>query len=562
VDESNKSVDVPQASDTEIAFWRSISNNNDPNELELYLQQFPDGAYAKLAKIKLAKSRDSKSSNNNEIGGGQQARQAKEERAGLEADRNAAQKEREAETRALAELEQQKAKVEAELAEREADYHRRVAEIDALRKEEAKSVAEVRAREKTEFEARLAKQEADLQAQLERQKEALTKNEEELKKKEAAATYLAEEIRKKRGSLFVPVAIVLIVVIFGMGGFYFFRPSPAPDQDELIKMLGEATKANQDLMQAREKEQVLERRVVAARAAEAEAKALGDVVRQKQLAEESRKQEAELAKQVEEVKKREAEEKKLAEAQAKKKAELQNLVKQSDADKKAEAEKTTAERVVAEKAAKDRATADRALAERAEADKAALEKGLAEKEDRRKADEQAKRAEEEAKTRRSEQENATRIADQRALEFKKAESRRKEELDSKNEAESKERAAASAKRSGRQSWEYRYLVTNVNRIGLEIFGTINTAYLLVEYGSGRPSVRLELLHPLYCYRGELNASIVETNVSTVITVPSQARDCEESRFVLKKDGSGGQREIRQGSSWIWDGEDHGLATKK
>ena len=57
MEESNKVVGTLQASETELVFWRSISNNNDPNEIELYLEEFPDGAYAKLARIKLAKIR-------------------------------------------------------------------------------------------------------------------------------------------------------------------------------------------------------------------------------------------------------------------------------------------------------------------------------------------------------------------------------------------------------------------------------------------------------------------------------------------------------------------------
>jgi serine/threonine-protein kinase len=44
-----------KANEAEIGFWRSIQDSDDPAELELYLDQFPDGIYAKLAGHKIAK---------------------------------------------------------------------------------------------------------------------------------------------------------------------------------------------------------------------------------------------------------------------------------------------------------------------------------------------------------------------------------------------------------------------------------------------------------------------------------------------------------------------------
>ena len=378
MEESNKVEGTLQASETEIVFWRSISNNNDPNEIELYLEEFPDGAYAKLARIKLAKIRglESDEVNKNRL---QRASQAQKERADLEAERDATLKGQESESNATEELEERKSKLEAELVEREQVYRRRIAEIDARREEESKVFAEVKAREKAKLESRLAKQEADLQLQLGMQKEELKKRKEAFGRKAAEAALLAIEIRKKRGSPLVPIGIVLFVMTLGLGGFYSFRPAPEPDQSELMKMLEEMKNSNHEVMLAREKEQILRKNVELARVAETEAKASGDFARQKQLAEESRKQEAELAKQVEEVKKREFEEKKLAEAQAKKKAELDNLAKQSDADKKSASERAVAEKSLADKVAADRVAMERATAEKVAAERAAIEKSAADK---------------------------------------------------------------------------------------------------------------------------------------------------------------------------------------
>jgi len=43
-----------KASDTDLEFWRSIQNRDDLEELELYVEQFPSGAYTHLARLKIA----------------------------------------------------------------------------------------------------------------------------------------------------------------------------------------------------------------------------------------------------------------------------------------------------------------------------------------------------------------------------------------------------------------------------------------------------------------------------------------------------------------------------
>ena len=40
--------------EVEHEFWRAIRDGDDPDDFELYLQQFPDGAYTELARQKLA----------------------------------------------------------------------------------------------------------------------------------------------------------------------------------------------------------------------------------------------------------------------------------------------------------------------------------------------------------------------------------------------------------------------------------------------------------------------------------------------------------------------------
>ena len=367
--------------EVELEFWRSIKDGNDADDFDLYVKQFPDGIYAALAKRKSAKLRGV-SSEETATRGAQAA--AEQEKRELE---EAAR--REAEVKAK--LAEEKAKLEAELAKREADYQKRTAEIEAKREVEAKARAEKDAAEKAEFEAKLAKREADLQVQLKKQEEELKKNEEELKKKAAETAHLTQEIRKKKGSPLVPVAIGLLVAAIGGGSLYYFTRSP--DTQALMAALEVAKKSNEQLIAARQGEQLAAKQLEEARKAEAEAKASGDVAKQQQLAEETKRREAELQKQSDLVKQREADAKaavgkaeeaakKAKDSEAQKKADLEKkVVTDKLAAEKAAVEKTAAEkRAAADKVASDKAASDKAEADRVAAtEKAATDKAAAPK---------------------------------------------------------------------------------------------------------------------------------------------------------------------------------------
>jgi serine/threonine-protein kinase len=100
----------------ELEFWRSIKDSVDPNDFELYVQQFPSGIYAALARRRSAKLRGVAP----EEGGARQA-QEQERREIEEAGR------REAEARAK--LAAEKAELEARLAKREAEFQKREEEL-------------------------------------------------------------------------------------------------------------------------------------------------------------------------------------------------------------------------------------------------------------------------------------------------------------------------------------------------------------------------------------------------------------------------------------------------
>jgi len=320
--------------EVELEFWRSIKDGNDADDFDLYVKQFPDGIYAALAKRKSAKLRGvaNEETTSKGIAAAEQEKRELEEAARREAE-------------VKAKLAEEKAKMEAELAKREADYQKRTSELEAQRQIEAKARAEAEAKEKAEFEAKLAKREADLQIQLKKQEEELKKNEEALAKKAAETDYLTKEIRKKKGSPLVPAGIGLLVVALGLGGWYILKPAPAPEMKELMAALDQAKKANEALNQAREAEVAAQKALADAKAAEAAAKARGDVAELKRLAEETAKKEAELAKQAELVKKADADSKAALKAAEDKKNQAEEAKKKTDSQKKAEADVAERERV-------------------------------------------------------------------------------------------------------------------------------------------------------------------------------------------------------------------------
>src|SRR3954463_294999 len=152
--------------EVELEFWRAIKDGNDPDDFELYVQQFPTGIYAALAKRKIGKLRGVPME---ETGAGAKEREKKEQEA-------AARREAEVKTK----LEAEKARLEAEMARKEEEYKRREAESQARAKQEA---------EKARQEAEKAKQEAAAAAEKAKQEAAaeFARREAEFKKREEEA---------------------------------------------------------------------------------------------------------------------------------------------------------------------------------------------------------------------------------------------------------------------------------------------------------------------------------------------------------------------------------------
>jgi serine/threonine-protein kinase len=152
--------------EVELEFWRAIKDGNDPDDFDLYVQQFPTGIYAALAKRKIAKLRG--------VPLEESTAKAKEQEK-KEAD-EAARREAEAQTK----LEAEKARLEAEMAKKEEEYKKREAEAQARAKQEA---------DKARQEAEKARQDAAAAAEKAKQEAAaeFAKREAEFKKREAEA---------------------------------------------------------------------------------------------------------------------------------------------------------------------------------------------------------------------------------------------------------------------------------------------------------------------------------------------------------------------------------------
>ncbi|HEX7055274.1 MAG TPA: protein kinase [Burkholderiales bacterium] len=417
--------------EVELEFWRAIKDGNDAEDFELYVQQFPNGIYAALAKRKIAKLRGVAPEETSAKAREQERKEAEE----------AAK--REAEVRAK--LAAEKEKLEAELKRKEEEYRKREAEAEAKRlaAEKARAEAEEKARREAEEKARAAaekaKQEAAAERERARQEAEKARQEAEKAKQEALAAARAEaekarreaeekarkeaelrakkeaeerakreaefkkreaELRKqaaaggKKTSPAVPIAVGL-VVLAAAGAGYFFLPQHDPQATAKLqamqRQLEEAKQKAAELEAQKRKEEQARLALEKARREEEAARKAGDLKRQQELAAARAKAEAEAQREADMTRQREAEARRTAEAaeaarrqaEARKQAEAKAAAEKAAAEAraaaeaKALAEKLAAERAFAEKLARERAAVE-AERQRLAAEKAAAEKAAAE----------------------------------------------------------------------------------------------------------------------------------------------------------------------------------------
>jgi tRNA A-37 threonylcarbamoyl transferase component Bud32 len=381
--------------EVELEFWRAIKDGNDPDDFELYVQQFPTGIYAALAKRKIAKLRGAATDDETSAESKKLERKEAEEAARKEAEARAkladekerlelelAKKEEEFKQREAQREAEARARAEAaEKAKEEAAAERERARQEAERAKQQAAAELAEEREKAKQEAEKAKQEAEkarreaeekakkeTEALAKKQAEERAKREAEFKKREAELKAQAAAGGKKTSPALLAGVAVAVLAIAG-SGYYFFAPDDASQRQKIAEMQKQLEAAKQqaaELEKAKKREEESRIALEKARKAEEDARKSGDLARQKQLAEERQRAEAEQRKMADATKQRELEARKSADAA------------KAAQDKAGVADRAKAEKLAADKAAAERAAAEKKLAaERAAAEKAALERAAA-----------------------------------------------------------------------------------------------------------------------------------------------------------------------------------------
>ena len=374
----------------ELEFWRAIKDGTDPDDFELYVQQFPTGIYAALAKRKIAKLRGAATDDETSAESKKQERKEADEAARKEAEARAkladekeklelelakkeeefrqreAQREAEARARAeAAEKAQQEAAAERERAKQEADRAKQEAAAELAKREAEYKKREAEAGEKAKQEAEKARKESEAAAK--KQAEERAKREAEFKKREAELKAQAAAGGKKTSPALLAGVAIAVLALAGTG-YYFFAPNEAAQRQQIAEMQKQLEAAKQqaaELEKAKKREEEGRLALERARQAEAEAKKSGDKAKEKELAEARARAETEQRKMADTTKAREAEAKRSADA-----ARLAQE-KASASDRQAD------QKVAAERAASDKAAAARLAQEKAAAEKAALERAAA-----------------------------------------------------------------------------------------------------------------------------------------------------------------------------------------
>jgi hypothetical protein len=89
-----------------------------------------------------------------------------------------------------------------------------------------------------------------------------------------------------------------------------------------------------------------------------------------------------------------------------------------------------------------------------------------------------------------------------------------------------------------------------------------TGTISVEEKDGKHWFRMVAGAVDVCYRGALPVMVAKTDATTTIEVEQAVSGCEEFRYVINNDGSGGIKEIRRGERWAKSRFDHGLKPVK
>jgi serine/threonine protein kinase len=420
-----------RASEAEVEFWRSIQNSNDPAEFETYLQEFPQGTYAQLARVKMAKllepieaaRKEAEEKSRQEAEAKEKAHRESEARAKADAEararreaeevakRQAAERaKQESEERTRREAEEKARREAIEIAKREAaENARREAEERLRREAEGKALREAAAKAKLEAEANAKRAAAEKKKreteENARHAQALAK----LKQQEEAAARAkvsadadatvaievgmpkaasAEPTAAKKKSPAVPAIAIAVVVVTGIAVYLLFGRTPAgvPVVEAPPSSKDPATPAAPavDVEKIRRDTEERLRKEFAEKLA-VEKAAMGKALADKVAAEKVATEKLALAKTAAEkdsagkAAQKAAAERVAAEKLATERVAAGKLAAENAAVERANAEKAAAEKLAGEKAATEKAIAEKIAMEKAAGEKAAVAKSVEKK---------------------------------------------------------------------------------------------------------------------------------------------------------------------------------------
>ena len=88
------------------------------------------------------------------------------------------------------------------------------------------------------------------------------------------------------------------------------------------------------------------------------------------------------------------------------------------------------------------------------------------------------------------------------------------------------------------------------------------AKIAVTEKDGQTWFRMMAPNQSVCYGNDLPATITRTPETTLIEVSRVIPGCEEFRYTIQNDGSGGMKETKTGERWVKSRFDHGLTPAK
>ncbi|MES3022223.1 MAG: protein kinase [Pseudomonadota bacterium] len=403
-------ISATQIHEADVEFWRSIKDSGDADEFELYLARFPNGTYADLARMKMAKMLSATKGPPTVV-------------RSIQADQSSTSLTRDSQAERIAAVKADRVATQArvaalEQAERQLELEHEQEKLRALAEQQAAAELEA-ARQKAAQEARLkAEVEAKRLAQLAAEKAALEAVREAQRKEEEARSLEAERVAREAARIEAErVALAAAKVEAERAA----REAARLETERLAALEAAAAKAQAEQLAAEaaraeaERTALLLARQEAERHASEQARKEAERIAAERLAADDAKTRAERA--VAEAARRDAEQAaEQAEADAlRAQREAAELARQ-DAERAAveEARRQTvqrleAERIAAEAAARD---AQRVVAEKQAADRAAAEAQMLDAQ--RQAAVVARRETERQETER--QENARRETERRAAE--------------------------------------------------------------------------------------------------------------------------------------------------